>query len=129
MRAGRRRAVERRRKGFAGQSARKQHELRLALKKLRYTTDLFAGLYAAKPTRRYFCRLKHLQDDLGAANDVHVGERLVGELADRARKDGGKIADAGEQVLAWHKRRLADRRKKIGADRRRLHDEKPCWRG
>jgi inorganic triphosphatase YgiF len=124
----RRRAVERRRKGFAGQSARKQHELRLALKKLRYTTDLFASLYAAKPTRGYVGRLKHLQDDLGAANDVHVGERLVGELADRARKDGSKIADAGEHVLAWHKRRLADRRKKIGADLRRLHDEKPFWR-
>ena len=124
----RRRAVERRRKGFAGQSARKQHALRLALKKLRYTTDLFVGLYAANQTGRYIGRLKHLQDDLGSANDVHVGERLVGELARQARQGGSTVADAGEQVLAWHKHRLAKRQKKIGAGLRRLHDGKPFWR-
>jgi triphosphatase len=124
----RRREVERRRKGFARQSAEKQHELRLALKKLRYTTDLFASLYAAKPAGEFAGQLKHLQDDLGTANDVHVGERLVGELAHQARKGGHQIAAAGVQVLAWHKRRLAKRGTKIGADLRRLHHGKPFWR-
>lgn len=124
----RRRAVERRRKGFAGQSAQEQHELRLALKKLRYTADLFAGLYATKPAGKFAGRLKHLQDDLGAANDVHVGKILVAELVRDAKKDGDEIAAAGKEVLAWHERRLAKRRKKIHAELHHLGDDKPFWR-
>ena len=124
----RRRAVRRRRKGFATQSAEKQHELRLALKKLRYTTDLFTALYPPKVTASFTDRLKDLQDELGAANDVHVGDELVDELSRHAPKNGREIAAAGQQVLAWHRRRLAKRRKKIEVDMRRLHHEKPFWR-
>lgn len=124
----RRRAVERRRKGFARQSAEKQHKLRLALKKLRYTTDLFASLYAAKPAGQFTGQLKHLQDDLGIANDVHVAERLVDELAGQARKGGSEIAAGGGRVLAWHRHQLAKHRKRIGTDLRRLHRGEPFWR-
>jgi triphosphatase len=124
----RRRAVRRRQKGFTAQSAEKQHELRLALKKLRYTADLFAALYPPKQTAKFADRLKDLQDELGAANDVHVGDELVDELSRHAPKNGREIAAAGRQVLAWHQRRLAKRQKKIHADLRRLHNEEPFWR-
>jgi inorganic triphosphatase YgiF len=124
----RRRAVERRRKGFAGQSAEAQHELRLAVKKLRYTADLFAGLYATTPAGQFATRLKRLQDDLGAANDVHVGGTLVAELARGAKKRGDEIAAAGKKVLAWHERRLRTHRKKVGTQLKRLGDDKPFWR-
>ena len=126
---GRRRAVERRSKGFARQSPKQQHKLRIVLKKLRYTADLFAGLYPTTPAGHFTSQVKHLQDELGAANDVHVAQRLVAELAGEAPKGGRDIAAAGEQVLAWHERHLANRRTKIRAELRRLGNDRPFWRG
>ena len=102
------------------------HELRIALKKLRYTAELFAGLYPASAVAEFTQRLKHLQDGLGGANDVHVGETLVNELAKGMAKDSG-IATAGRRVLEWHKRRFLKEEKKIRGDLRLLLQTKPFW--
>jgi inorganic triphosphatase YgiF len=119
-------AVERRCKDFAHQSPPQRHELRIALKKLRYTAELFAGLYPASAVAEFTQRLKHLQDGLGGANDVHVGETLVNELAKGMAKDSG-IATAGRRVLEWHKRRFLKEEKKIRGDLRLLLQTKPFW--
>jgi triphosphatase len=124
----RRRTVRRRRKGFSSQSAKQRHELRLALKKLRYTADLFAGLFPKKAAGQFIVRLKHLQDELGAANDLQVGKSLVVELACNSGKEGRDIAAAGKAVLAWNARRLAKRQRKLPAKLRRLCEDKPFWR-
>jgi triphosphatase len=124
----RRRTVRRRRKGFSSQSAKQRHELRLALKKLRYTADLFAGLFPKKAAGQFIVRLKHLQDELGAANDLQVGKSLVVELACNSGKESRDIAAAGKAVLAWNARRLAKRQRKLPAKLRRLCEDKPFWR-
>jgi triphosphatase len=122
----RRRAAERRCRGVAHQSPKQRHELRIALKKLRYTAELFAGLYASPATGEFTQRLKRLQDDLGSANDVHLGETLLPELAQDTAK-GAEIAAAGRQILDWHKRRLARGEKRLREDLRHFLQAEPFW--
>jgi triphosphatase len=97
--------VVKRCKHFAHQSAAKRHRLRIALKKLRYAAELFSGLYVPEATRPFTQRLKRLQDDLGAANDVRVARDIVTSLAPSNRRSTG-IAHAGQRVIAWHKHRI-----------------------
>jgi CHAD domain-containing protein len=59
--------------------------LRIACKKLRYSTELFASLYAANRTKDYLAALAKLQDILGKMNDIAVARRLLDEL-DAARE-------------------------------------------
>lgn len=56
------------------------HELRLEAKKLRYSADLFAGLWPGKAMRRFLRRLAALQEALGLANDATVAQGLVAGL-------------------------------------------------
>jgi CHAD domain-containing protein len=66
-----------------------RHELRIAVKKLRYAAEFFApafeGRKAEKRRKAYLSALERLQEHLGDLNDVAVGrERLAGhEGADR----------------------------------------------
>jgi triphosphatase len=122
----RRRAARRRSKGFAKQSPQRRHSLRIALKKLRYATEMLAGLWAADDVGRFTKRLKRLQDDLGDANDLLVGHAIVTELT--KRNTAGAIADAGAIMLEWHEHRLARREPKLRKQLGRLLEAEPFWR-
>lgn len=71
---------------LAGPSA-VRHELRIAVKRLRYSCEFFRSLYpskeASKEAKRYLRRLSRLQDLLGSVNDVDASERLLQQLLDR----------------------------------------------
>ena len=121
-----RRSVERRSRGFADQSPSERHELRIALKKMRYTAELLASLYSARSVSAFTQQLKRLQDDLGSANDVHVGEILVPELAKSTEKSAGVVV-SGEQILEWHKHRLVKQEKKIRENLDELQHATPFW--
>jgi triphosphatase len=108
----RRRAAKRRSKGFAKQSPAERHRLRVALKKLRYTTELLAGLYDPAEVEGFTKRLKRLQDDLGDANDLRVAHDIVAQLA-RSKSPVAGIEAAGAAVLKWHARRLVRREPKL----------------
>jgi CHAD domain-containing protein len=54
---------------------RKLHKLRIACKKLRYTTEFFAGLFDADAVCDFITHLKRLQDNLGAFNDLSLQQR------------------------------------------------------
>jgi triphosphatase len=112
--------------GFAGQSARERHSLRIALKKLRYATEMLAGLYDGDAVRRFTHRLKRLQDDLGDANDVGVGRAIVARLV-RSKRAGGRTADAAEIMLAWHEDRLARGEPRLHRHLGRLFGTTPFW--
>jgi triphosphatase len=112
--------------GFARQSARERHSLRIALKKLRYATEMLAGLYDRDAVRRFTQRLKRLQDDLGEANDLRVGRAIVAELT-RSKRAGGAIADVGKIMLAWHEDRLARREPRLRRHLDRLLETTPFW--
>jgi triphosphatase len=81
-----------------------RHQLRIALKKLRYTAEFFESLYPRKRTDKYIEALKRLQDDLGHLNDVAVAERLVGDLPRQsaANERRGALQRAAGLVLGWH---------------------------
>ena len=53
------------------------HDLRLELKKFRYTAQIFRGLYPKVRRKPYFSALAKLQDQLGALNDAVVAQRLA----------------------------------------------------
>ncbi len=122
----RRRVAARRGKGFAEQSAPERHRLRIALKKLRYATEMLAPLYDAAEVRRFMRPLKRLQDDLGEANDVRVGHAIVAQLA-KPKDRAGAIADAGRSVLAWHEHRLARHEPRLRKHLDRLLAAEPFW--
>jgi CHAD domain-containing protein len=48
------------------------HRLRIRIKKLRYATDFFGGLWPNRRTDRYLAALKGLQQDLGEFHDLTV---------------------------------------------------------
>ncbi len=79
-----------------------RHEVRIAVKKLRYACDFFRTLFPGDRTRSYVKRLSRLQDDLGHLNDLAVAEDLVDRLA-----EGDERARLGAaHVKGWYRHRL-----------------------
>ena len=74
-------------KGLVGEDAAQLHALRIACKKLRYSTEMFGGLFAHAATRGYVAALSELQDILGTLNDLAVAHRLLNGLDNTARHD------------------------------------------
>ena len=137
----RRYKAKKRAKHFAKQSAPARHQLRIALKKLRYTAEALGSLYDPPAVEIFVHRLKKLQDDLGDANDLQVGRHIVAALArsqaeapsDTEARDGlgagaTGIALAGRRVLAWHRRRLAGNESATAHQLLQLIETEPFWR-
>lgn len=58
-----------------------RHELRIALKKLRYAVEFFGTLFDDDKEQRNFLRLvSDLQEDLGTHNDAATAEAFIGTL-------------------------------------------------
>ncbi|EJN09003.1 CYTH and CHAD domain-containing protein [Herbaspirillum sp. YR522] len=60
--------------------ARARHRARIAAKKLRYDTEFFHAVLDARDSKPFLKALSHLQDQLGAMNDIAVAQRLLQEL-------------------------------------------------
>jgi triphosphatase len=94
---------------FARQTATDRHDLRVALKKLRYATEFFRSLYDRKSVQRYLRHLTELQSALGHLNDVASATELVTRLKGN---EGAAIAsewgDAAGKVIGWHARDLCE---------------------
>ncbi|HTD06302.1 CHAD domain-containing protein, partial [Undibacterium sp.] len=56
------------------------HRLRIAAKKLRYTTEFFHSLYASRRVQPYVAALTNLQDALGRLNDAAIATGLLKQL-------------------------------------------------
>jgi inorganic triphosphatase YgiF len=119
----RRRASKRRSRDFAGQSPPQRHRLRIALKKLRYSTEMLAGLYQPDAVSRFTKQVKRLQDDLGEANDVAVARDIVAELA----SPGSSGALAGATIIEWHEHRLAAHEPRLHQHLNELLAAAPFW--
>jgi triphosphatase len=123
----RRRKVRRRGKGFGSLAPRERHKLRIAVKKLRYTIELFGSLFDKDRLETFVGRLKRLQSDLGYANDIRVAHEFVTELF--AQIDPrSPAAHAWVAVLEAHNQTLAGREQNLRRHRRRLNDAAPFWR-
>jgi inorganic triphosphatase YgiF len=122
----RRRKVRQRGKGFGSLPPRERHKLRIAVKKLRYTIELFGSLFDRDGLESFVARLKRLQSDLGYANDVRVAHEFITELF--AHIDPrSPAAHAWVAVLEAHDQMLAGTERKLRRHRRRLNAAPPFW--
>lgn len=85
-----------------------RHELRIALKKLRYTAEFFAPFFERPGVDKFVSRLSRMQDVLGALNDVAVAKNILESLIsaedDSARSEVSFVAGI---VYGWHLERAA----------------------
>jgi len=54
-----------------------RHQVRIAVKKLRYASEFFSSLYSKSPVRKYTMALAALQEVLGALNDAATASALL----------------------------------------------------
>jgi triphosphatase len=86
---------------LAGLSPEERHEMRKALKGLRYMAEFFGPLCPARKVDRFVRDLKKLQDVFGYLNDVATAKAL--EPVCDARCAGNAAAQrAAGYVLGWH---------------------------
>lgn len=103
--------------GLGRRDAAERHELRLAVKRLRYAVDLFAPVMACDGVAGYRRRLVALQDKLGHGNDRVTARRLarivaaatdqpdvqVAVTALNARLDDADKAEEAVLKAAWRR--------------------------
>lgn len=78
-------------------STEERHEVRIELKKLRYTLDFFESLYPKKRVQAFAMTLASTQELLGHMNDLATAEVLMAER-------DNKVTDV---PLAWAKGRMS----------------------
>ncbi|MEL6961160.1 MAG: CYTH and CHAD domain-containing protein [Pseudomonadota bacterium] len=113
-------------KNFNELETAKRHELRIAMKKLRYSVEFFKPLYEKSSVKPFLNRVKALQDDLGLLNDVAVAEGLLEDLM--ARPGKRDIGGAAGVVIGWHARGVAAAEPKLRKDWQGFASAFPFWR-
>jgi len=98
-------------------SGEERHEMRKALKKLRYQTEFFAPLFAHKKTDAFVHQLKTLQDVFGYINDVRMAPRLI-EIQRQHGAESRDAARAAGYIVGHHEAEA----------RHTWHDAAPAWR-
>jgi len=78
-----------------------RHEMRKALKKLRYGVEFFGSLYPKSDLKPFLKRMKRLQDIFGYLNDVAMAEKLA-SLPDIDGKSSRQVLLAIGFVIGWH---------------------------
>ena len=110
---------------FAALDMEQRHQVRIAIKKLRYTVDLFESLFPRDALAAFLRLLKPLQDGLGHANDVRVASDLMAEL--RVSDDSAAIERAAGIVLGWHDRGLAEHEHKLLKQLDKVRHARTFW--
>jgi CHAD domain-containing protein len=122
--------------GFASLSKVERHEVRIALKRLRYALDFFGGVFDGDAKKKFVKRLARLQDDLGRMNDVAVAEAMLAQLVGVAGEGSqpavtaasqGQLAFAAGGILGWHRRRAAEIDTHLVKDWDAFARAKPFW--
>ncbi len=115
-------------KGFEHLSMPDRHRLRIAVKKLRYATEFFRGLYPKRRSRAYLMALEALQEDLGALNDVAVAEELLSALTVRKpRKAATELERAAGLVIGWYGHQLTASERRMVEDWHTFAATPPFW--
>ena len=122
------RQVRKKSRRFAKLPVAERHELRIALKKLRYVIEFLGPLFDAAEVRAVMRRVKPLQEELGHLNDVCTAQDLMKEIARPSGSDAAEVGRDAGLVLGWHLRGLADEETKLRRNVRRLRRAKPFWR-
>lgn len=106
------------------------HHLRIALKKLRYTAEFFAPLYARGAAGRYLKELRGLQNHLGDLNDVANVRSVVGSLLrDKGRKDeDGAMRYAAGAMVGWYGAQVPHAARQALKRYKKFRKAEPFWR-
>jgi len=116
-------------RGFAKLSLESRHEVRIAVKKLRYAVEFFASLYPGEQAKRYRKRLSSLQDALGAMNDSAVADTLLDQLV-TANGNGTTalpLARAAGLVSGWYTRGRIDDDADLVSSWKSFRHAAPFW--
>lgn len=109
-------------KNLSDLSDEARHELRIALKKLRYAAEFFATLFGGRRAiRRYVATVSDLQDVLGAHNDVVSARQFLDALPTELERTSGFI-------IGWHARGTAIADAKLLDMWKTFRKVEPFWR-
>jgi CHAD domain-containing protein len=93
------------------------HQVRIAGKRLRYATEVFACSFEPAFLQEVYPRIEEMQGILGEANDSHVAaERLAAlrtHTRDRCPAVWKRLQPGLEQLLRFHQRRLPQQRRQF----------------
>lgn len=101
------------------------HELRKALKKLRYGIDFLGGLYGRKRVKAYVQHCKELQEGLGGLNDAAVAQELARGLG---ASDPARLAAPAAALARWSRERQEGTSRHIAEGWRAFESAHPFWR-
>ena len=104
-----------------------RHEMRRALKKLRYTCEFFLPIYPGRGALSFVKRLRKMQDVFGTMNDARMAYRLVEISFELASKDPAPLAAAG-YIFGRHRAEAPSVWKHAKREWRRLEDAEGYWR-
>jgi len=114
---------------FKRLSAEERHQVRISLKKLRYTAEFFRSLYRKKREEAYFHALAQLQNSLGHLNDIVVADHLLERLR-VARQDqsvSNRLSIAVGIVTGWYTHSASSFEDEAAANWRQFHDCDAFW--
>lgn len=117
-------------KGLETLSDAGRHELRISLKKLRYTAEFFVPFFERSRVQKFVSRLSRMQDVLGALNDVAVARSILEALvsADEPRPQArSDLSFAAGIVYGWHLERAAHTWHDAVARWKKFSDTKEFW--
>lgn len=103
-----------------------RHEVRIALKKLRYANEFFRSLFDSRAVRTYGRQLSGLQDDLGFMNDMAVSLTLTEQLT-AADRSNLALAEAGGFLAGWQQTRLVGDEMAMRAHWKTFRRARPYW--
>ena len=100
------------------------HDLRKALKKLRYACEDVSSLFKPKAVDHYVGACKKVLQDLGRINDAAVTEVRVADLAPRERLD---LAPVAASLLRWNEARRRTSERELRGRWRKFRRQDPFW--
>ena len=93
---------------FAALTLDQKHDLRIAMKKLRYAGDFFRSLYPKTRVKPFRQPLTAMLDDLGKLNDFAVAQHLCRSLTGTADTDQAVLTQGVDTVLRWYGARASE---------------------
>jgi CHAD domain-containing protein len=93
-----------------------RHELRVKLKRLRYSCEFLGPLFPGRAAGDWLADLKRLQDLFGELNDVRVGRDLLDAIAPGERRLHGLLDERRAALL-----------RRLGPAWRSLERRRPFW--
>ncbi len=124
------RRVSKRSRGLRRMGTKQRHDLRIAVKNLRYATETFAALFADDPRHaRYLRRLARFQDLLGVCNDAATAKaRLNAVTATAGDGDTHNLRKPARRFLAAQKKKGRNAAAQLKRRSHRLERAEPFWR-